>query len=67
MAFMPGSTMQCINPLCQNRGHWLRADLAPSEQCPACGESLRHVPPPLMPRPRFRPRLLAPRPSLRPR
>lgn len=67
MAFMPGSTLQCINPLCEARGHWLRADLVPSEHCPTCGESLRYVPPPLAIRPRFRPRLIAPRPPLRPR
>jgi hypothetical protein len=67
MSFMPGSTVQCVNPHCETRGHWLRAETVNSEHCPTCGESLRHVPPPLAPRPHFRPRPLAARPSLRPR
>lgn len=67
MAYMPGSTFQCVNPQCEERGHWLRAGLLDSEHCPACGESLRYVPPPLMPRPHLRARPLAPRPPLRPR
>src|ERR1700740_3792546 len=70
MSLMPGSTVQCVNPHCDARGHWVRADLLGSEHCPACGESLRHVPPPLAPRPHFRPRALAapptPPPPLRP-
>ena len=67
MTMMPGSTVQCVNPRCEVKGNWMKADAAGSEHCPACGEELRHVPPPLMPRMRFRPRTAAPRPSMRPR
>jgi hypothetical protein len=67
MQYMPGSTVQCINPNCEARGHWLRADMVRSDFCPSCGDSLRHVPPPLSPRFRMRPRALAARPPLRPR
>jgi hypothetical protein len=67
MSLMPGSTVQCTNPGCEERGRWVRADLLGSELCPACGQSLRHVPPPLAPRPHFRPRPPAARPSFRPR
>jgi hypothetical protein len=67
MSFMPGSTVQCMNPRCETRGHWLRAELIGSEQCPNCGASLRYVPPPLSPRPHFRSRPLAARAPLRPR
>ncbi len=67
MAFMPGSTVQCVNARCEARGRWVKAEHIGSELCPACGESLRNVPPPLMPRHHFRPRPLAPRPPLRPR
>lgn len=67
MMFHVGSTVQCTNPLCENRGRWLRAEQVGSAICPACGEALRHVPPPLMLRPHIRPRPLAPRPPLRPR
>ncbi len=27
MQYLPGLTVQCINPLCEARGHWLRADV----------------------------------------
>ena len=67
MALMPGSTVPCMNPLCDSKGRWLRADLLESEACPSCGEELRFVPPPLMQRHHLRPRPLAPRPSPRPR
>ena len=67
MTIMPGSTVQCVNPRCEVKGNWMRAEANGSDHCPACGEELRHVPPPLMPRMRFRPRPAAPRPSLRPR
>lgn len=67
MQFLPGCTVQCINPLCEAHGHWLRADIVGSELCPCCGDSLRHVPPPLTPHFRMRPRPLAARPPLRPR
>jgi len=67
MQYMPGSTVQCINPECQARGHWLRADIVRSDYCPSCGDTLRHVPPPLTPHFRMRPRPLAARPPLRPR
>jgi hypothetical protein len=67
MALMPGATVQCMNPLCESKGRWMRADLLVSESCPDCGQVLRHVPPPLMMRPNFRHRPMAPRPPLRPR
>lgn len=67
MAFMPGLTVQCTNPKCEDRGHWLRLEQLRDEQCPTCGGSLRSVPPPLPLRPHMRPRPLAPRPSHRPR
>ena len=71
MQYLPGLTVQCINPLCEARGHWLRADVAGpvagDGRCPSCGDFLRNVPPPLGPRLRMRPRLLATRPPLRPR
>jgi hypothetical protein len=56
--YLPGWTVQCINPECQARGHWLRADVAPEEHCSNCGEPLHNVPPPLGPRLRLRPRPL---------
>jgi len=71
MQFLPGFTVQCINPLCEARGHWLRADattpLGSEGRCPCCGDFLRNVPPPLSPRFRMRPRSLTARPPLRPR
>jgi len=71
MQYLPGWTVQCINQDCAARGHWLRAHLsgpnAGLEFCPSCGSSLRAVPPPIGPRLRMRPRLLAARPPLRPR
>jgi hypothetical protein len=56
--YLPGWTVQCINPECQARGHWLRADNAPEENCSNCGEHLHNVPPPLSPQLRLRPRPL---------
>src|SRR5258708_25926822 len=71
MQYMPGFTVQCINPLCDARGHWLRADgpatLGTEGHCPCCGDFLRNVPPPLGPRFRMRPRSLTARPPLPPR
>ena len=67
MTIMPGSTVQCVNPQCQIKGNWMRAETVGSDQCPLCGETLRHVPPTLMPRFRARPRSAAPRPPMRPR
>ncbi len=71
MQYLPGFTVQCINPQCEARGHWLRADAtrAFSDEgiCPCCGDFLRNVPPPLGPRFRMRPRPLTARPPLRPR
>lgn len=64
MPLMPGSTVQCMNPLCEAKGNWLRAELVGSENCPTCGQVLRFVPPPL-PRHHLRPRPAA-RPPLRP-
>lgn len=69
MQYLPGFTVQCINPLCEARGHWLRADatnpIGNDGRCPCCGDFLRNVPPPLG-RLRMRPRALTARP-LRPR
>ena len=71
MQYLPGWTVQCINPQCEARGHWLRANLAGpfgSDHCSNCGEPLRNVPPPLAPQLRMRPRpLTSHRPPLRPR
>ncbi|HVH71155.1 MAG TPA: hypothetical protein VNB49_08615 [Candidatus Dormibacteraeota bacterium] len=69
MEYLPGLTVQCINPLCEARGHWLRVDATSpiaDGRCPTCGDFLRNVPPPLGPRFRMRPRSLAAR-LLRPR
>lgn len=70
MQYLPGWTVQCINPQCQARGQWLRAVLAGpfgSDHCSNCGEPLRNVPPPLGPQLRMRPRPLTARQPLRPR
>lgn len=70
LQYLPGWTVQCINPQCQARGQWLRAaDAGPfgSELCCNCGEPLRNVPPPLGPQLRMRPRALTARQPLRPR
>jgi len=71
MQFLPGFTVQCINPQCEARGHWLRADATAlfggDGHCPCCGDFLRNVPPPLGPRFRMRPRSLTAPPPLRPR
>ena len=71
MQYLPGFTVQCINPQCEARGQWLRADatraFSDEGRCPCCGDSLRNVPPPLGPRFRMRPRPLTARPPLRPR
>ncbi len=71
MQYLPGFTVQCINPLCEARGQWMRADITvptPNDgHCPCCGNYLRNVPPPLGPRFRMRPRSLTARPPLRPR
>jgi hypothetical protein len=71
MQYLPGFTVQCINPLCEARGHWLRADssapmIGDDGRCPCCGDFLRTVPPPLSLHFRMRPRALTARP-LRPR
>ena len=70
MHYLPGFTVQCINPFCDARGHWLRADatraVGMEGLCPNCGEPLRNVPPPLG-RLRIRPRALTARAPLRPR
>jgi hypothetical protein len=71
MQYLPGFTVQCINPLCEARGHWQRVDPAGpmmnEGRCPCCGDFLQTVPPPLTPRFRMRPRPLTARPPLRPR
>ena len=70
MQYLPGFTVQCINPFCEARGHWLRADATRAfgveGRCPSCGDSLQNVPPPLGPL-RIRPRRLTARTPLRPR
>jgi len=68
MQYLPGWTVQCINPHCGARGHWLRAGMDGQDCCNRCGEPLRTVPPPLAPNLRLRPRPLSTfRPFLRPR
>jgi hypothetical protein len=62
MHYLPGWTVQCINPECDARGHWLRAQNLQTDICPNCGALLRNVPPPLPPRLRLRPRPLGYRP-----
>jgi hypothetical protein len=65
--YLPGWTVQCINPECAARGHWLRAVDAGGELCSNCSAPLHNVPPPLAPRLRMRPRSLGSyRPSGRP-
>ena len=69
MQFLPGWTVQCLNPDCLARGQWVRMQ-PPSNQdlCNACGAPLHNVPPPLSPRLRARARpMLGRRPLLRPR
>lgn len=56
--YLPGWTVQCINPECPARGHWLRAAVSGAELCSNCGAPLHNVPPPLGPRLRLRPRSL---------
>ena len=58
MQYLPGWTVQCINPECLARGHWLRAGDSGGELCSNCNAPLRNVPPPLGPRLRLRPRSL---------
>ena len=58
MQYLPGWTVQCINPECDARGHWLRVDETRPDHCTNCGAPLHNVPPPLAPRLRLRPRLL---------
>jgi hypothetical protein len=70
MQYLPGFTVQCINPQCEARGQWMRADatqpISNDGRCPNCGDFLRNVPPPLGPRFRMRPRPLGSyRPPLR--
>jgi hypothetical protein len=68
MQYLPGWIVQCINPDCEARGHWLRVSELHPDHCPTCGAPLRNVPPPLPPRLRLRPRPLATyRPTFRPR
>jgi len=68
MAYLPGGTVQCLNPFCVARGRWLRVQDAPQERCIECGAPLRSVPPPLPTRFRPRPKALTSyRPMLRPR
>jgi hypothetical protein len=59
MQYLPGWTVQCLNPECAARGHWLRVQTAPQEICRHCGSPLHNVPPPLGPRFRMRTRALA--------
>ena len=59
MQYLPGWTVQCLNPECPARGHWLRVQTTQIEICSNCGSSLHNVPPPLPPRFRMRPRTLS--------
>jgi hypothetical protein len=66
MVYLPGHTVQCVNPDCSERGHWLRIEAMPIDRCTHCGSALRNVPPPLAPRFRMRTRpLLSYRPRAR--
>jgi hypothetical protein len=56
--YLPGWTVQCINPECLARGHWLRASDSGGDLCSNCNAPLHNVPPPLGPRLRLRPRSL---------
>lgn len=56
MHTLAGGTVQCLNPECTARGHWLRLREAPQDCCTQCGAPLHSVPPPLMPRFRTRAR-----------
>ncbi len=47
MQYLPGWTVQCINPECNERGHWMRVKETTPDDCPTCGARLRNVPPPL--------------------
>jgi hypothetical protein len=70
MQYAPGTTVQCLNPVCVSRGRWVRVESAPQEVCSHCGLPLQIVPPPLMPRFRMRMRarpLIGYRPVGRPR
>lgn len=70
MQYLPGWTVQCLNPDCPARGSWLRIQDPDQETCKSCGGPLHNVPPPLPPpsRYRMRPRPLASyRPIGRPR
>ena len=68
MQYLPGWTVQCLNPDCPERGHWLRIQETSQESCRNCGGPLHNVPPPLSPRFRMRSRPLASyRPMGRPR
>jgi len=67
MQYLPGWTVQCINPECDARGQWLRVTEVHPDLCTCCGAPLHNVPPPLPPRFRMRPRPLTYRPSRRPR
>ncbi|MGB6430440.1 MAG: hypothetical protein WBF06_07625, partial [Candidatus Acidiferrales bacterium] len=59
--------VQCINPDCLARGHWLRVNSPGPDSCSNCGAPLHNVPPPLGPRLRLRPRSLGSyRPARRP-
>ncbi len=58
MQYLPGWTVQCINPVCEARGHWIRVTEIHAPQCPCCGAPLQNVPPPLAPL-RMRPRPLS--------
>jgi hypothetical protein len=59
MQYLPGWTVQCLNPECPARGHWLRVQGTQIEACSNCGSPLHNVPPPLPPRFRMRPRSLS--------
>jgi hypothetical protein len=60
MTYLSGWTVQCLNPQCPVRGHWMRLESeSRPDTCGRCGSPLQNVPPPLMPRLRMRPRPIA--------
>ena len=67
MRYLPGQTVQCLNPECMARGQWMRLHDTPQESCVVCGSPLHGVPHPLQPRPKLRPRVASAYRPLRPR
>jgi hypothetical protein len=59
MRDLPGRTVQCLNPECPERGHWLRMGEDAQDARGNCGAQIQNVTPRLAPRFRMRPRLCA--------